>query len=60
MKYEDFIRMFYKSDEFISFKQNKKTKFYDEGTKKQEGFTISEDYGLIKLLKRKRERGQTS
>ena len=60
MKYEDFIRMFYESDELITFKQNKKTKFYDEGTRKQEGFIISEDYGLIKLLKRKRERDQIS
>ena len=58
MKYEDFIRMFYESDELIIFKQNENTKFYDEGTRKQEGFTISEDYGLIKLLKRKRGRGK--
>lgn len=56
MKYEEFIRMFYESDEFITFKQKKNTKFYDEGIKKQEGFTISEDYGLIKLLKRKKKR----
>ena len=56
MKYEDFIRMFYESDKFITFKQKEITKFYDEGTRKQEGFKISEDYGLIKLLKRKRER----
>ena len=60
MKYEDFIRMFYESEEFIIFKQNKNTKFYDEGTRRQEGFTISENYGLIKLLKRKKERDQIS
>jgi len=53
MKYEDFIKKFYESDEFISFKNEETTKFYDEGTKKQEGFAISEDLGLIKIFRKK-------
>jgi hypothetical protein len=56
MTYEDFIKKFYESEEFISFKNEETTKFYDEGTKKQEGFTISEDLGLIKIFRRKGKR----
>ena len=51
MKYEELIRKFYESDEFHEFKEQKDTKFYDEGTFKQEGFSLTEDYGLIKLFK---------
>ena len=58
MTYEDFIKKFYESEEFISFKNEETTKFYDEGTKKQEGFTISEDLGLIKIFRRKGKREQ--
>ena len=56
MKYEDLIKKFYESDEFINFKNEEKTLFFDKGTKKQEGFTISEDLGLIKIFRRKRKR----
>jgi hypothetical protein len=56
MTYEDYIKTFYDSDEFITFKNKEKTKYNDEETKKQEGFTISEDYGFLKILKRKRKR----
>ena len=56
MKYEDYIKKFYESDEFENFKNEENTIFYDEGTKKKEGFTISEDYGLIKILGGKRKR----
>ena len=61
MKYEDLIRMFYDSDYFIDFKEKEKDKiqFHDEGIKLQEGFSLSEDYGLIKLFK-KRKRYQLS
>ena len=58
MTYEDFIKKFYESEEFNSFKNEETTKFYDEGTKKQEGFTISEDLGLIKIFRRKGKREQ--
>lgn len=51
MKYEELIRKFYESDEFLEFKEQQKTKFYDEGTSRQEGFSLTEDYGLIKLFK---------
>jgi len=56
MTYENFIKKFYDSDEFINFKNEENTMFYDEGTKKQEGFAISENYGLIKIFGRKRKR----
>ena len=52
MSYEDLIIKFYDSYEFIKFKKNdKKIKFYDNGTKEQEGFSLLEKYGLIKLFK---------
>ena len=60
MTYEDFIKKFYESVDFIAFKNEEKTKFYDEGTKKQEGFTISEDLGLIKIFRRKGKREQNN
>ena len=59
MSYEDLIRMFYDSDDFTTFKEDYMTKYYDEGTKDQEGFSLLEDYGLIKVfktLKKKRRR----
>ena len=61
MKYEDLIRMFYDSDYFIDFKEKEKDKiqFHDEEIKLQEGFSLLEDYGLIKLFK-KRKRYQFS
>ena len=59
MSYEDLIKMFYDSDDFITFKEDYMTKYHDEGTKDQEGFSLLEDYGLIKVfktLKKKRRR----
>ena len=59
MSYKDLIIKFYESYEFTNFKEDAKTKFYDEGTIRQEGFSLLEDYGLIKIfmmLKKKRKR----
>ena len=59
MSYKDLIIKFYESNEFTNFKEDAKTKFYDEGTVRQEGFSLLEDYGLIKIfmmLKKKRKR----
>ena len=59
MSYEDLIRMFYNSYEFLEFKNEKKTIFYDEGILKQEKFSLLKEYGLIKLfkmIKKKRKR----
>ena len=56
LKYEDFIKKFYESDEFDNFKNEENTIFYDEGKKKKEGFTISEKYGLLRILGGKRKR----
>ena len=59
MRYEDLIKMFYNSENFNTFKEDKKTIFFNDGTKAQEGFSLLEDYGLIKLfkiLKKKRKR----
>ena len=51
MRYEDLIRKFYDSYEFIDFKNDETTIFYDEGVIKQEKFSLLKDYGLIKLFK---------
>ena len=51
MTYEDLIKMYYKSIEFNYFKEDIKTKFYDNGIKAEKGFSLLEDYGLIKLFK---------
>ena len=56
MSYEDLIRMFYDSFEFLEFKNRKLTKFYDEGTIKQEKFSLIKDYGLITLFKMNNKR----
>ena len=59
MSYKDLIINFYNSYEFTNFKEDDKTKFYDEGTIRQEGFSVLEDYGLIKIfmmIKKKRKR----
>ena len=51
MSYEDLIKRFYDSPKFTEFKNYENTKFYDDGTIKQEGFSLLEEYGLIKLFK---------
>ena len=51
MTYEDLIRMFYDSEEFLEFKNEELNKFFDKGVLSQEGFLLSESYGLIKLFK---------
>ena len=59
LTYEELIKMFYDSYEFLEVKIDERAKFYDKGTKAQEGFGLLEDYGLIKLfklLKKKRKR----
>ena len=59
MTYRDLITKFYDSLEFINFKEDAKTKFFNEGVIKQEKFSLLEDYGLIKLfmmIKKKRSR----
>ena len=59
MSYEDLIRKFYDSDEFIDFKNDEHTKFFDDVFLKQEKFSLLKDYGLInlfKMIKKKRKR----
>jgi hypothetical protein len=59
MNYESLIKNFYDSKEFTTFCEDKKAKFFDEGTKQQEGFSLFKDYGLINVFKmgnRKRKR----
>ena len=51
MSYEELIRRFYDSREFNIFRDDIKTKFYDDGTKEQEGFSLLDNYGLINLFK---------
>lgn len=62
MIYEDLSKKFYDSEDFINFKENYMTKYYDEGFIEQEGFSLLEDYGLIrylKTLKKKRKRNKS-
>lgn len=61
MSYENLIKMFYDSPKFPEFKNDAKTKFYDEGTRTQEGFSLLEKYSLInlfKMLQKKRKRNE--
>ena len=61
MSYENLIKMFYDSPNFIEFKNDSKTKFYDDGTKAQEGFSLLEKYSLVnlfKMLQKKRKRNE--
>ena len=60
LKYEDAIKLFYKSERFEEFKEDETTKFFEEGIKKEKNISLLEDGGLIKLFqmtkkKRKRE-----
>ena len=59
MNYEQLIMKFYDSSEFNSFKEDNRSKFFNDGIKVEKGFSILENYGLIRLFKmigRKRKR----
>jgi hypothetical protein len=59
MNYEQLIVKFYDSSEFNSFKEDNRSKFFNDGIKAEKGFSILENYGLIRLFKmigRKRKR----
>ena len=51
LKYEDIIKLFYKSEKFEEFKENEMTKFFSEGIKKEKKISLLEDEGLITLFK---------
>ena len=60
LKYEDIIKLFYKSEKFKEFKENEMTKFFNAGIEKEKKISLLEDEGLVKLFKmtkkkRKRE-----
>ena len=60
LKYEDIIKLFYKSEKFKDFKENEMTKFFNAGIEKEKKISLLEDEGLVKLFKmtkkkRKRE-----
>lgn len=57
--YESLIMKFYDSFEFTIFKEDNRSKFFNNGIKAEKGFSILENYGLIRLFKmigRKRKR----
>ena len=59
MSYEDLIKNFYDSYEFIDFKNDEKTIFYDDGIIKQEKYSLLKKYKLIDLfgdLKKKKKK----
>ncbi len=59
MKYEHLIMKFYDSFEFNIFKEDNRSKFFNDGIKAEKGFSVLENYGLIRLFKmigRKRRR----
>ena len=51
LKYEEIIKLFYKSQKFNKFKENEMTKFFADGIKKEKNISLLEDDGLIKLFK---------
>ena len=51
LKYEEIIKLFYKSKKFQKFKENEMTKFFADGIKKEKNISLLEDDGLIKLFK---------
>ena len=60
LKYEEIIKRFYNSKSFNEFKQLEKTKFFEEGIKKEKNISLLDEDGLLKLFqmtkkKRKRE-----
>jgi hypothetical protein len=59
MNYEQLIMKFYDSSEFNIFKEDNRSKFFNDGIRAEKGFSILENYGLIRLFKmigRKRKR----
>ena len=59
MNYEHLIMKFYDSLEFNIFKEDSKSKFFNDGIRVEKGFSVLENYGLIRLFKmigRKRKR----
>jgi hypothetical protein len=59
MNYEHLIMKFYDSLEFNIFKEESKSKFFNDGIRVEKGFSVLENYGLIRLFKmvgRKRKR----
>jgi hypothetical protein len=59
MNYEQLIMKFYDSSEFNTFKEDNRSKFFNDGIRVEKGFSILENYGLIRLFKmigRKRKR----
>ena len=59
LKYEEIIKLFYKSSKFEEFRNTKLTQFFDEGIKSQKKISLLEDEGLLKLFemtKKKRKR----
>ena len=51
LKYEDIIKLFYKSEKFKEFKENEITKFFSAGIEREKKISLLENEGLIKLFK---------
>ena len=51
LKYEEVIKMFYDSKEFINFKKDKQVHFFNEEVIRQKGIDLLREYGLISLFK---------
>ena len=51
LKYEDIIKLFYKSKKFDEFKEKKLTKFFNDGMLKEKNISLLEQNGLLNLLK---------
>jgi hypothetical protein len=59
MNYEQLIIKFYDSSEFNIFKEDNRSIFFNDGIRAEKGFSVLENYGLIRLFKmigRKRKR----
>ena len=59
LKYEDIIKLFYKSEAFEEFKEKELTKFFNDGMIKEKKISLLEENGLLnlfKMTKKKRKR----
>lgn len=51
MVLENAIKLFYKSEEFLGYQSNDKTKYLDEEILRQKGYSLIKPFGFIKMVK---------
>ena len=51
MNMEEYIKIYYESEEFKNFCKDEKIQFYEKEFIKEKKFPILKDYGFLKLIK---------